>query len=71
MFENANIVIVFEKRGLIICVRSNFMKIVPIIRAIKSFNQTNLSRLPRSKIVRGEMGSLFHRDQISQINQIN
>jgi hypothetical protein len=35
------------------------MKIVPIIRAIKSFNQinytnqTNLSRLPRSESVRG------------------
>jgi len=26
--------------------RPNFMKIAPIIRAIKSFNQTNLSRLP-------------------------
>ena len=35
--------------------RPNFMKIAPIIRAIKSFNQTNLSRLPRSESVRGEM----------------
>jgi hypothetical protein len=44
--------------------RPNFMKIAPIIRAVKSFNQTNeknqtnqtnLSRLPRSESVRGEM----------------
>ena len=42
--------------------RPNFMKIAPIIRAVKSFNQTNeknqtnqtnLSRLPRSESVRG------------------
>jgi len=41
--------------------RPNFMKIAPIIRAIKSFNQrneknqTNLSRLPCSESERGEM----------------
>ena len=39
--------------------RPNFMKIAPIIRAIKSFNQinytnqTNLSRLPCSESVQG------------------
>jgi hypothetical protein len=36
--------------------RPNFMKIAPIIRAIKSFNHTNqrnLSRLPCSESVRG------------------
>jgi hypothetical protein len=55
--------------------RPNFMKIAPIIREIKSFNQTNhtnqtnLSRLPRSKIVWGEMGNLFHWDQKDQTNQ--
>jgi UDP-N-acetylglucosamine 2-epimerase (non-hydrolysing) len=48
--------------------RPNFMKIAPIIRAIKSFNQanqrnqTNLSR---------EMGSLFHGDQRNQRNLID
>jgi len=31
------------------------MKIAPIIRAIKPFNQTNLSRLPCSESERGEM----------------
>ncbi len=51
--------------------RPNFMKIAPIIREIKSFNQTNLSRLPRSKIVWGEMGNLFHWDQKDQTNQRN
>ena len=40
---------------LVVGARPNFMKIAPIIRAIKSFNQTNLSRLPRSESVRGEM----------------
>jgi len=47
---------------LIVGARPNFMKIAPIIRAIKSFNQINLSR---------EMRSLFHRDQTNQINQRN
>ncbi len=57
--------------------RPNFMKIAPIIRVIKSFNQTNcrnqtnLSRLPRSESVRGEMRSLFHWDQTNQRNQRN
>ncbi len=32
-------------------------------------DQTNLSRLPRSESVRGEMRSLFHWDQINQRNQ--
>ena len=60
---------------LVVGARPNFMKIAPIIRAIESFNQTNLSRemllnslshwdqtnhtnlsrLPRSESVRGEM----------------
>jgi len=40
---------------LVVGARPNFMKIAPIIRAIKSFNQTNLSRLPCSESVRGEM----------------
>jgi curved DNA-binding protein CbpA len=34
-------------------------------------NQINLSRLPRSESVRGEMQSLFHRDQTNQINERN
>jgi curved DNA-binding protein CbpA len=38
---------------------------------INERNQINLSRLPRSESVRGEMQSLFHRDQTDQINQIN
>jgi len=51
----------FMKIILVAGARPNFVKIAPIIRAIKSFNQinwsnqTNLSRLPRSKSVRGEM----------------
>jgi curved DNA-binding protein CbpA len=36
---------------------------------INERNQINLSRLPRSESVRGEMQSLFHRDQTDQINQ--
>ena len=32
-------------------------------------DQTNLSRLPRSESVRGEMRSLFHWDHINQRNQ--
>jgi len=34
-------------------------------------NQRNLSRLSRSESVRGEMGSLFHWDQINQRNWKN
>ena len=62
---------------LIAGARPNFMKVAPLIRAIKSFNQinyknqTNLSRLPRSESVRGEMRSLFHWDQTNQRNQTN
>ena len=41
------------KITLVVGARPNFMEIAPIIRAIKSFNQTNLSRLPRSESVRG------------------
>jgi curved DNA-binding protein CbpA len=37
---------------------------------INEINQINLSRLPRSESVRGEMQSLFHRDQMNQINPI-
>ena len=36
---------------------------------INERNQINLSRLPRSERVRGEMQSLFHRDQTNQINE--
>jgi len=48
--------------------RPNFMKIAPIIRAIKSFNQTNLSRLPCSESVRGlpcGVWKLLHGEPIS------
>jgi len=38
---------------------------------INERNQINLSRLPRSESVRGEMQSLFHRDQTNQINERN
>jgi curved DNA-binding protein CbpA len=38
---------------------------------INERNQINLSRLPRSESVRGEMRSLFHRDQTDPINQTN
>ncbi len=78
----------FLKIILVAGARPNFMKIAPIIRSIKSFNkinctnQTNLSRLPRSESVRGEMrlvlwkqvystGSLFHWDQRNQRNHRN
>ena len=49
------------KITLVVGARPNFMKIAPIIRAIKSFNQTNLSR---------EMllNSLSHWDHTNQTN---
>ena len=46
--------------------RPNFMKIAPIIRAIKSFNQTNCRN--QTNLSR-EMQSLFHWDQKNQIGQ--
>jgi hypothetical protein len=46
--------------------RPNFMKIAPIICAIKSFNQTNHTN--QTNLSR-EMRSLFHWDQTNQRNQ--
>jgi UDP-N-acetylglucosamine 2-epimerase (non-hydrolysing) len=52
--------------------RPNFMKIAPLISAIKKYNNSiNLSRLPCNEYVRGEMQSLFHRDSTNPINSIN
>ena len=58
----------FMKIILVAGARPNFMKIAPIIRAIKSFNQTNLSRLPCSESVRGlpcGVWKLLHGEPIS------
>jgi UDP-N-acetylglucosamine 2-epimerase (non-hydrolysing) len=64
--------------------RPNFMKIAPIISAIKKFNNSiNLSHLPCNEYVRGEMrpapcsveattsGSLFHRDPTNPTSPSN
>jgi curved DNA-binding protein CbpA len=60
---NANMQLTQQPNGLITAVNQTDQ--------INERNQINLSRLPRSESVRGEMRSLFHWDQINQKYQID